>query len=46
MSMPLRLKVLYACSGVLTMASPFRLKDVFITTGTPVALPKVSMSLW
>ena len=36
-SIPLRKNVLNASSGVFTIGSPFRLKDVFSTTGTPVA---------
>ena len=39
-SMPLRMKVLNASAGVFTIGSPFRLNDVFNTTGTPVASPK------
>ena len=45
-SIPLRAKVASASAGVLTIGSPLRLKDVFISTGTPVALPKRSMSRW
>jgi hypothetical protein len=36
-------KVSKALAGVLTMGSPFRLKDVFSTTGMPVACPKRSI---
>ena len=41
-SMPLRTKVLYASAGVVTMGSPRRLCDVFMTTGTPVRSPNSS----
>ena len=43
-SMPLLENVLNAFCGVLTMGSPFRLKDVFKITGTPVSWPNFSMS--
>ena len=36
-SRPLRANVLMASAGVLTIGSPRRLNEVFITTGTPVA---------
>ena len=39
-------KVLKALAGVLTIGSPFRLKDVLSTTGTPVAWPKRSIKLY
>ena len=42
-SISLLQKVLKALAGVLTIGSPFRLKDVFSTTGTPVAWPKRSI---
>ena len=44
--MPDRLKVLKACAGVSTIGSPFRLKDVFMITGTPVSSPKRSIMRW
>lgn len=37
-------KVLKAFAGVVTIGSPRRLKEVFNTTGTPVAWPKRSIS--
>ena len=42
-SMPELKKVRIASVGVCTMASPRRLKEVFIITGTPVRLPNSSM---
>jgi len=41
--MPELKKVRMASVGVWTMASPRKLKDVFITTGTPVRLPNSSI---
>jgi hypothetical protein len=38
-------KVLKALAGVFTIGSPFRLNEVFSTTGTPVDCPKRSISL-
>ena len=35
-SMPLRMKVLYAFSGEVTIGSPFKLNDVFMSIGMPV----------
>jgi len=40
-SMPLRLKVLNASAGVLTIGSPLRLKEVLSRIGMPVASPNV-----
>ena len=37
-------KVLKALAGVFTIGSPFRLKDVLSTAGTPVACPKRSIN--
>ncbi len=45
-SMPLRAKVSSASAGVLTMGSPFRLKEVLSTSGTPVASANFSMRRW
>src|SRR4029078_7276376 len=43
-SRPLRAKVLMASAGVFTIGSPRRLKDVFITTRTPVSCAQRLMS--
>jgi hypothetical protein len=43
-SMPELKKVQMASVGVHTIASPRKLKDVFITTGTPVRFPNSSIS--
>src|SRR5690349_21871431 len=42
-SIPELKNVRKASVGVCTMASPRRLKDVFMTTGTPVILPNSSI---
>jgi hypothetical protein len=39
-SIPKLKRVRMASVGILTMASPRRLKEAFITTGTPVRLPE------
>ena len=43
-SIPLWLNVRNAIWGVFTIGSPFRLKEVLSTIGTPVAYPKFSIS--
>ena len=45
-SIPERLNVLKACEGSSTIGSPFRLKEVFMMTGTPVISPKRSIIRW
>src|SRR5437867_6477970 len=42
-SIPERENVLRASAGVATIGSPFKLKEVFSTTGTPVSWPNASM---
>jgi len=39
------MKVEKASAGVATIGSPFKLKDVFKRTGTPVAWPNLSTIL-
>ena len=41
--MSLTLKVWKALAGVVTIGSPRRLNEVFISTGVPVFWPNVSM---
>src|SRR5207247_7091480 len=45
-SIPERENVLRASAGVATIGSPFKLKEVFSTTGTPVSWPNASIRRW